>query len=109
MSRTLEERKAISVSKKGGTDIEVAQYVTLAQAKKMGYNMVLIPCFGAEQYCGTVNDVKDVMADHCLSGEFIAFRRPCGIIRRQEIVTSDVSNDGLYGPEVNEEIHNHGE
>jgi len=104
MAKTLQERQNISGLKERGNDLEVLQYVTPQEAKKMGYDQVLIPRFGAEQFCGTVQDVKDVMDEHNLSGEFIAMRRPCGIIKRKEVVkvTAEVSDDGLRGPVVAE-------
>ena len=98
MAKTVEQRKAISDQKAKGNDLEVLQYVTPAQAKKLGFDMVLVPCINGDEYCGTVQDVRDVLAERGLSGGFMAVRRPCGMIKRMEVVTSEITEDGFTAP-----------
>ena len=107
MARTLEERKANSMEKQGNP-IEILQYVTPQEAKKLGYTAVLIPAVGMDQHCRDMADVKAVLDEKNMSGEFMAVRRPDGILRRQAVVTSQTSTDGFKGPVVEENASGEG-
>ena len=97
MARTLEQRIENSSNSKGNP-IEILKYVTPQEAKKLGYTHVLIPIIGMDQHCRDMSDVKTVLDEQNMDGEFMAVRRPDGIIRRKAIITSQASTDGFKGP-----------
>jgi len=101
--RSLEEREQISKAKRGGQDIEVLKYVTLKEAKALGYDQVLIPALGEDMYMGDLGDVEAVMEADNLSGEFVPVRRTGGLLRRAAVVKVVKSDDGFKGPVVEEE------
>jgi len=97
-NRTLEERKEISEAKRGGQDIEVLQYVTPQQAKKLGFERVLVPVLGTSFYLGGLDDVSAVLEENNMSGDFMPVRRSSGLMSRAAIVKVVKSDDGFEGP-----------
>ena len=100
MAKTTREGRRVASEKKGpkGKDLEVLEYVTITEARKRGYEDVLVPCFGREEFCSSASDVTDVLDERNLSGEFVPVRRPCGIIRRKAVVRSEKTEEGFKEP-----------